>query len=80
MLLCSCLTPGATLAAARRLRIAEFARDYDKRRSGFITTSQFHRTLDMTLPQNKIHSLANTSLLAKYQCVGGFQPFNSEHV
>ena len=46
-----CLTPCATLAAARRLRIAEFARDYDKRRSGFITTSQFHRTLDdMTLP------------------------------
>ena len=42
-----CLTPCATLAAARRLRIAEFARDYDKRRSGFITTSQFHRTLDM---------------------------------
>ena len=36
-----------TFVFKKGLRIAEFSRDYDKRRSGYITTTQFHRTLDM---------------------------------
>ena len=36
-----------TFVFQKKLRIAEFSRDYDKRRSGYITTPQFHRTLDM---------------------------------
>jgi hypothetical protein len=36
-----------TYVFKKGLRIAEFSRDYDKRRSGYITTTQFHRTLDM---------------------------------
>ena len=34
-----------TAVFKKGLRIAEFSRDYDKRRSGFITTTQFHRTV-----------------------------------
>lgn len=32
---------------ACRLRVAEFCKDFDKRRCGYITVPQFHRALDM---------------------------------
>ena len=39
-----------TAVFKKGLRIAEFSRDYDKRRSGFITTTQFHRTVRSVPP------------------------------
>jgi hypothetical protein len=43
-----------TAVFKKGLRIAEFSRDYDKRRSGFITTTQFHRTVrDHNIPMRQ---------------------------
>lgn len=37
------------IAQTKRIRIKEFFQDYDKLRSGFVTTPQFFRTLWMNL-------------------------------